>query len=140
MEQTFIMIKPDGVKRGLIGEIVARFEQKGFRLIDAKLLYVSRETAELHYYELREKPFFKELVSFITTGQVFAMVWEAKDAVKNARAIIGATNPVEAAPGTIRGDYALDVASNIIHGSDSVENADREIGLFFKGQAVVTYS
>lgn len=138
MEQTFIMIKPDGVKRNLIGDIVARFEHKGFRLIDAKLLNVSREIAELHYYDLRDKPFFGELVAFITSGPVFAMVWEGEHAVKNARALIGATNPVEAAAGTIRGDYALDVSSNIIHGSDSLENADREIGLFFKGQAAIS--
>ncbi|XEC93851.1 nucleoside-diphosphate kinase [Paenibacillus tarimensis] len=131
MERTFVMVKPDGVKRGLIGEIVARFEKRGFRLAGAKLMAVSRELAERHYIEHKERPFFGELVDFITSGDVFAMVWEGKDAVKIARSMIGKTNPADADPGTIRGDYALTVESNIIHGSDSPESAEREIGLFF---------
>ncbi|WP_270169238.1 nucleoside-diphosphate kinase [Paenibacillus sp. SYP-B4298] len=131
MDRTFVMVKPDGVKRGLIGEIVARFEQKGFQLKQAKVLHISQELAEQHYVEHREKPFFGELVDFITSGPVFAMVWEGKQAVKNARSIIGKTNPQEAAAGTIRGDFALDVESNIVHGSDSDESAAREIALFF---------
>lgn len=135
MEQTFIMIKPDGVNRGLIGDIVLRFERKGFTLRDAQLMVVSREKAETHYSDLKEKPFFGELVDFISAGPVFAMVWEGKNVVKQSRSIIGATNPADAALGTIRGDFATDVASNIIHGSDSIESAEREINLFFGRQS-----
>lgn len=131
MEKTFVMVKPDGVAKGVIGSVVTRFEEKGFKLVDAKLMTVSRELAETHYKDLSDKPFFGELVDFITSGPVFAMVWEGKNAVANARSLIGKTNPVEAAPGTIRGDYALDVSSNIVHGSDSDASAEREIGLFF---------
>ncbi|REK75666.1 nucleoside-diphosphate kinase [Paenibacillus paeoniae] len=131
MEKTFVMVKPDGVSRGLIGRIVARFEEKGFAIVDAKLTQLDRQLAESHYEHLHSKPFFGELVDFITSGPVFAMVLEGKDAVQNARSIIGATNPTDAIAGTIRGDYATDVASNIIHGSDSYENAEREIGLYF---------
>lgn len=131
MDRTFVMVKPDGVARGLVGKIVTRFEEKGFKLDKASLIQLSREHAEHHYEHLREKVFFDELVDFIVSGPVFAMIWEGKDAVKNARALIGATNPSEALPGTIRGDYAIDVASNIIHGSDSDESAEREINLFF---------
>ncbi|MBD2844330.1 nucleoside-diphosphate kinase [Paenibacillus sp. IB182496] len=131
MEQTFVMVKPDGVAKGIIGEIVSRFEKKGFTLAQGKVMTIPTELAERHYGEHRERPFFGELVEFITSGPVFAMVWEGADAVKNARALIGKTNPSEAAPGTIRGDYALDVASNIVHGSDSPESAQREIALFF---------
>jgi len=131
MERTFVMVKPDGVRRGLIGEITMRFEQKGFTLAAARLMTISRELAEKHYSQHLGKPFFEELAEFITSGPVFAMVLEGPNAIANARALIGATNPEKAAPGTIRGDYALDVASNMIHGSDSVESAEREIGLFF---------
>ncbi|RXZ84754.1 nucleoside-diphosphate kinase [Paenibacillaceae bacterium] len=131
MEKTFVMVKPDGVARSIIGEIVARFERKGFRLVDAKLLTISRELAEQHYAEHDGRPFFENLVKFITSGPVFAMVWEGHEAVKNARALIGATNPSESAPGTIRGDYGLIVSSNVVHGSDSLDSAAREIGLFF---------
>lgn len=137
MEQTFIMVKPDGVSRGLIGEIVLRFERKGFTLTDAKLMMVPKEKAEKHYSDLKEKPFFKELVDFISSGPVFAMVWEGRNAVKQSRVLIGATNPVDADVGTIRGDFATDVASNIIHGSDSIESAEREIQLFFGKQPVM---
>ncbi|MBJ6361421.1 nucleoside-diphosphate kinase [Paenibacillus sp. GCM10012307] len=131
MDHTFVMVKPDGVARGLIGEIVSRFEQKGFKLIDGKVITISQEIAEQHYREHREKPFFGELVEFITSGPVFAMIWEGKDAVKNARSIIGKTNPSDALPGSIRGDFALQVESNIVHGADSEESAQREIALFF---------
>ncbi|WP_028560640.1 nucleoside-diphosphate kinase [Paenibacillus pinihumi] len=131
MDHTFVMVKPDGVARGLIGEIVSRFEHKGFKLAEAKVMTISQEIAEQHYREHREKPFFGELVDFITSGPVFAMIWEGKDAVKNARSIIGKTNPSEALAGSIRGDFALDVASNIVHGADSDESAQREIALFF---------
>lgn len=132
MDRTFVMVKPDGVARGLVGRIVARFEEKGFKIVEAKLMQLSRETAEIHYEHLKSKSFFDELVDFITSGPVFAMVLEAKDAVQNSRSIIGATNPKEAAAGTIRGDYATDVASNIVHGSDSDENAEREIRMYFQ--------
>ncbi|MHA6485436.1 nucleoside-diphosphate kinase [Paenibacillus sp. strain BS8-2] len=131
MDRTFVMVKPDGVARGLTGDIVARFEAKGFKLADAKLMKLDREVAEEHYDHLRSKNFFGELVDFITSGPVFAMVLEGKDAVKNARSIIGATDPSDATPGTIRGDFAIDVASNVVHGSDSDENAQREINLYF---------
>ncbi|EXX89664.1 nucleoside diphosphate kinase [Paenibacillus darwinianus] len=131
MEQTFVMVKPDGVSRGLVGAVVSRFENKGLKLAAVKLMTIPQELAERHYGEHREKKFFGELVEFITSGPVFAMVWEGPQAVKNARSIIGATNPAEAVPGSIRGDYALIVDSNIVHGSDSPESAQREIGLFF---------
>ncbi|MBW7476543.1 nucleoside-diphosphate kinase [Paenibacillus oenotherae] len=133
MERTFVMVKPDGVKRGLIGSIVTRFEQKGFLLIAMKLMSIDRTLAERHYGEHREKPFFGELVDFLTSGQVCAMVWEGPNAIANARGLIGSTNPAEASPGTIRADFALDISSNIVHGSDSLESAQREIGLFFDG-------
>lgn len=131
MDKTFVMVKPDGVARGLVGKIVGRFEEKGFTIADAKLTSLDRQLAESHYEHLKTKPFFGELVDFITSGPVFAMVLEGRDAVQNARSIIGATNPSEASAGTIRGDYATDVASNIVHGSDSDENAAREISLYF---------
>lgn len=136
MERTFLMVKPDGVQRGLIGEIVSRFEKKGFQLVNAKLMTVSRELAQKHYDELKDKPFFGELVDFITSGPVFAMIWEGNNVISVARAMMGKTNPAEAAPGTIRADYAVSVGMNIIHGSDSPENAKREIDLWFHGEAV----
>ncbi|MBB6449036.1 nucleoside-diphosphate kinase [Geomicrobium halophilum] len=131
MEKTFIMVKPDGVKRQLVGEIVSRFEKRGYTLADAKLMTISRETAESHYGEHSDKPFFGELVDFITSGPVFAMVWEGENVIENARTMMGATNPKDAAPGSIRGDYAVNVGQNIVHGSDSPESAEREIALFF---------
>lgn len=134
MNKTFVMVKPDGVARGLVGRIVARFEEKGFKLAQAQLMQLSRQQAEVHYQHLNEKPFFGELVDFITSGPVFAMELHGDNAVKNARSVIGATNPVEAAAGTIRGDYATDVASNIVHGSDSDENAEKELRNFFQKQ------
>jgi nucleoside-diphosphate kinase len=131
MEKTFIMVKPDGVQRGLIGEIVSRFERKGYQLVGAKLMTVSRELAEQHYIEHKEKPFFDELVDFITSGPVFAMVWQGNGIIAAARQMMGKTNPSEALPGTIRGDYGVNVAMNIVHGSDSPESAEREIALWF---------
>lgn len=131
MEKTFIMVKPDGVQRGLIGEIVSRFEKKGYQLVSAKLMTVSRELAEQHYIEHKEKPFFGELVDFITSGPVFAMVWQGEGIIASARQMMGKTNPSEAMPGTIRGDYGVNVAMNIVHGSDSPESAEREIALWF---------
>ncbi|MFC4768923.1 nucleoside-diphosphate kinase [Effusibacillus consociatus] len=136
MERTFLMIKPDGVQRGLIGQIMTRFEKKGFKLVNAKLMTVSRELAEKHYDELKEKPFFGELVDFITSGPVFAMIWEGNNVISVARAMMGKTNPADAAPGTIRADFAVSVGMNVIHGSDSPENAQREIDLWFNGEAI----
>lgn len=132
MERTFIAIKPDGVQRGLISEIIGRFEKKGFTLVGLKLLNVSRELAEQHYDVHREKPFFKGLVEFITSGPVVAMVWQGDGVVASARKIIGVTNPLSAEPGTIRGDFGVSIGRNIIHGSDAVETAQREISLWFK--------
>lgn len=139
MERTFIMVKPDGVQRGLVGEIVNRFEQKGFKLVGAKLMQISNSLAEKHYEEHKERPFFGELVEFITSGPVFAMVWEGEDVIKTARNMIGATNPQEATPGSIRGDFAVTVGKNIIHGSDSPESATREINLFFEEEELLDY-
>ncbi|ARK30307.1 nucleoside-diphosphate kinase [Halalkalibacter krulwichiae] len=139
MERTYLMIKPDGVQRNLIGEIVSRFEKKGFTLVAAKLMTVSKETAETHYGEHKERPFFGELVSFITSGPVFAMVWEGESVISTARTMMGATNPQEAAPGTIRGDYGVQVAMNVIHGSDSPESAEREINIFFNEEELNSY-
>lgn len=139
MEKTFIMVKPDGVQRNVIGEIVGRFEQKGFKLAGAKLMQISNELAENHYGEHKERPFFGELVDFITSGPVFAMVWEGEDVISTARTMIGATNPAEATPGSIRGDFGVTVGKNIIHGSDSPESATREINLFFDESELVSY-
>ncbi|WP_100331419.1 nucleoside-diphosphate kinase [Bacillus xiapuensis] len=140
MERTYLMVKPDGVQRGLIGDIVARFEKKGFQLVGAKLMNVSKETAEKHYAEHKERPFFGELVDFITSSPVFAMVWEGENVIATARQMMGATNPKDAAPGTIRGDFGVTVGKNIIHGSDSPESAEREIAIFFKQEELVSYS
>lgn len=133
------MVKPDGVERQLIGEIVSRFEKKGLQLVGAKLMSIPKEVAETHYGEHKEKPFFGELVSFITSGPVFAMVWQGEQAVDVTRQMIGKTNPKEALPGTIRGDYGLTVGKNIIHGSDSPESAKREINLFFKQEELTNW-
>lgn len=139
MEKTFIMVKPDGVQRGLIGEIVSRFEKKGFQLVSAKLMSVSTELAEKHYAEHKEKPFFGELVEFITSGPVFAMVWQGNNIISTARQMMGKTNPADALPGTIRGDYGVNVSMNIIHGSDSPESAEREIALWFDEKELISY-
>ncbi|MBF2052287.1 MAG: nucleoside-diphosphate kinase [Candidatus Sericytochromatia bacterium] len=130
-EKTFLAIKPDAVQRGLVGEIIQRFEKRGFKLVGMKLMQVSRETAETHYGEHKGKPFFDGLVSFITSSPVVAMVWEGKGVIATARKMMGATNPQNAEPGTIRGDFAVDVGMNVVHGSDSPESAEREIGIFF---------
>ena len=125
------MIKPDGVQRGLVGEIISRFEKKGFYLKGLKMLNVEQSFAEKHYEDLATKPFFGKLVDYIISGPVVAMVWEGKNVVLTGRKIIGATNPAESAPGTIRGDFAIEIGRNVIHGSDSVESARKEIGLWF---------
>ncbi|WP_047152624.1 nucleoside-diphosphate kinase [Aneurinibacillus tyrosinisolvens] len=138
-QRTFTMVKPDGVQRNLVGEIVTRFEKKGFHLVGAKLMNVSRELAEEHYSEHNQKPFFGELVDFITSGAVFAMVWEGENVISTARNMMGKTNPADAAPGTIRGDYGISMGMNIIHGSDAPETAEREIGLWFKQDELNEY-
>ncbi|MBP1961964.1 nucleoside-diphosphate kinase [Paenibacillus aceris] len=140
MDKTFLMVKPDGVQRGLIGEIVKRFEQKGFQLIGSKLTMVSREQAEFHYAEHEGKDFYERLVNFITSGPVFAMVWQGDQVIPLSRTLIGKTNSLEAAPGTIRGDYAVHTNFNLIHGSDSPESAEREIGNFFKEDEILAYT
>lgn len=131
VEHTFIMIKPDGVERGLIGEVISRFERKGLRLEKIRGLRIDEDMARTHYGEHVDKPFFGDLVSFITSGPVVAMEWSGESAVSVARALMGTTDPKQAAPGTIRGDYGLIVTTNIVHGSDSVESAERELSLFF---------
>lgn len=131
-ERTFLAIKPDGVQRGLVGDVIQRFERKGYKLVGMKLMQVSNETAENHYGEHKGKPFFEGLVSYITSAPIVAMAWEGNNVVAAARQIVGATNPQNAAPGTIRGDFAVDIGRNIIHGSDSVASAERELGIFFK--------
>ncbi|MEW9104905.1 nucleoside-diphosphate kinase [Paenibacillus sp.] len=131
MERTFIMVKPDGVQISLIGDIVGRFERKGFKLVAGKLMKISREQAERHYAEHAQKPFFGELVDFITSGPVFAMIWEGDDVISLSRLMIGKTKVIEAAPGTIRGDYASHTNFNVVHGSDSPESAEREIANLF---------
>ena len=132
MERTLILVKPDAFARNLTGEIIARFERKGLRLVALKLMTMDRDLAERHYAEHEGKPFFGELVSFITSGPLVAMVLEGDQAVAAARQVIGATNPLEAAPGSIRGDYAIEVGQNMVHGSDSPESSAREVALFFE--------
>lgn len=139
LERTFLAVKPDGVQRKLVGEIVRRYEAKGFTLVGLKLMQVSRELAEQHYDVHREKPFFAGLVDFITSGPVVAMVWEGDGVVSAARNVIGATNPLSAAPGTIRGDYGVSIGRNLIHGSDAVDTAQREIKLWFKDEELVSW-
>lgn len=131
MDRTLILVKPDAFGRGLTGEVIARFERKGLRIAALKQMTVDRDLAERHYAEHAEKPFFADLVEFITSGALVAMVLEGHEAVTAARQVIGSTNPLEASPGSIRGDYALEVQTNLVHGSDSAESAEREIGLFF---------
>jgi nucleoside-diphosphate kinase len=131
LERTLILVKPDAFARGLTGEVIARFERKGLRIVALKHMQVERSLAEEHYAEHREKPFFGDLVDFITGGPLVAMVLEGHEAVVAARQVIGATNPLEASPGSIRGDYAVEVQTNLVHGSDGPESSAREVGLFF---------
>ena len=139
-ERTFIAIKPDGVQRGLVGGILGRFERKGFKLVGLKQLVPSRELAEQHYGVHRDRPFFTGLVAFITSGPVVAMVWEGDGVIASARKLIGATKPLEAEPGTIRGDLAVNIGRNVIHGSDAHETASFEIGLWFKADELVEWT
>jgi len=131
MERTLILVKPDAFERNLTGEIIARFERKGLALVALKLMTMDHELAERHYAEHVGKPFFGELVEFITSGPLVAMVLEGDEAVEAARQVIGATNPLQASPGSIRGDYAIAVGQNMVHGSDSADSAAREVSLFF---------
>lgn len=139
MERTFLMVKPDGVQRGLIGRIISRFEDKGFKLVSGKLVQVTEEQAKRHYAEHESKNFFGELVDFITSGPVFAMVWEGDDVIALSRIVIGKTKVTEALPGTIRGDFAAHTPFNLIHGSDGPESAEREIANFFEPEELLGY-
>jgi len=131
METTYVMVKPDGVQRGLIGEIIGRFERKGLKLVGLKSVVPSRETAETHYAVHSERPFYPGLINFVTSGPVVCMAWNGKDAISVARTLIGATNGREASPGTIRGDFGMDMGYNMIHGSDAADTAEFELGLWF---------
>lgn len=130
-ERTLVLVKPDGVRRGLVGEVISRLERKGLTLVALELRTLDRATAENHYGEHSERPFFGELVSFITGGPLVALVVEGPHAVAGVRRLMGVTNPVESTPGSIRGDFALEIGENLVHGSDSVESAAREVALFF---------
>lgn len=139
MERAFVMVKPDGVQRGLVGEVISRLERKGLKIVAMKMLWIPKEMAENHYAEHKEKPFFSALVDYITSGPVVAMVVEGRNAIKVVRTLVGATNPAEAAPGTIRGDFGLDVGRNVVHASDSPQSAEREISLFFSSDEIVSW-
>ncbi len=139
MERTFVMVKPDGVQRGLVGDIIKRFEQKGLKFVGLKMLQITPELASKHYGEHQGKPFFEGLVKFITSSPVVAMVLEGKDCISLVRGMMGATDPKKAAPGTIRESYGIDIGRNVVHGSDSPESAVREISLFFKDEELIDY-
>ncbi len=140
MEQTYIMIKPDGVQRGLIGEVVSRIEKRGLKVAAMRMNVMSEESAKEHYKEHVERPFFGSLIEYVTSGPSVSMVIEGKNAVVIMRAVNGATNPVEALPGTIRGDFAVETGRNVVHASDSPESAQREIAIHFKESEVTSYS
>jgi len=139
-ERTLVLVKPDGVQRGLAGEIISRFERRGLHLVGLKLMSVSEELAGRHYAEHRGKPFFSGVVAFITSSAVVAMAWEGPDAVATVRTMIGATNPTQSAPGTIRGDLAVEIGRNLVHGSDSIERGEHEVRLFFSPDELVEWS
>ena len=140
-ERTFVMVKPDGVNRGLIGEIISRFEERGLKLVGAKFMQIDQDLAEEHYGEHSDKPFFDGLVDFITSDPVMAMVWEGQDATAQVRGMMGETDPADSAPGTIRGDFGLDLGRNVIHGSDHEDEGanEREIALFFDEDELVSW-
>ncbi len=138
--RTFVLIKPDGVQRGLVGDFIRRLERRGLKLVAMQMRSLSRELAESYYQEHRGKEFFRPLVTYVVSGPVVAMIWEGPRAVEVARVTIGATNPIEASPGTIRGDYGVDISRNLIHGADSEASAKREIGLFFEAEDILTYT
>ena len=139
-ERTFLMVKPDGVQRGLVGNVIARLENKGLKLVAMKMMHINPDLASRHYGEHKGKPFYEGLIDFITSAPVVAMIWEGDDVVQMVRTLIGATDPRKAAPGTIRGELAVFTGKNIVHGSDSTESAQREIGLFFKDEDLCYYS
>ncbi len=139
MERTFVMVKPDGVQRGLIGEVIRRLENRGLRLVAAKFMQVSRELAERHYAVHQGKPFYEGLIAYITSGPVMAMVWEGPNAIAAVRQTMGATRPTEAAPGTIRHDFGLQIGRNLTHASDGPETAAFEIALWFRPEELVTW-
>eukprot|EP00111_Clytia_hemisphaerica_P017097 TCONS_00050627-protein len=139
-ERTFIMIKPDGVKRGLVADIIKRFEQRGYKLVAMKMMMADMPLLSEHYGDLKSKPFFPGLVKFISSGPVVAMVWEGKSVVKQGRQMLGETNPLASKPGSIRGDFSIDLGRNVIHGSDSVESANTEISLWFKESELMNYT
>ncbi|GAB1730938.1 hypothetical protein NU195Hw_g4790t1 [Hortaea werneckii] len=138
-EQTFIAVKPDGVQRGLVGEIIGRFERRGYKLAAIKLVTASKEHLEKHYEDLKGKPFFAGLIEYMASGPICAMVWEGREACKVGRQLLGATNPMASQPGTIRGDFAIDVGRNVCHGSDGVESAQKEIALWFKKEEIQSW-
>jgi nucleoside-diphosphate kinase len=139
MEQTLVLVKPDGVQRGLVGEVISRLERRGLKLVAMKLMRVDEPLANQHYGEHAGRPFFPGLVSFITSGPIVAMAWEGENAIGLARQTMGATNPVDSAPGTIRGDLGINIGRNIVHGSDGLESAQRELGLFFQPGDILDY-
>jgi nucleoside-diphosphate kinase len=139
MDRTFVMIKPDGVQRNLVGKILSRFEEKGFKIAALKLIQLDEQLARRHYEEHVNKPFFPGLLKYITSGPVVAMVLEGKGVVEEVRKLMGKTNPLEAQPGTIRGDFGLEIGCNVIHGADSPESAAREIGIYFKEEEIKSY-
>lgn len=139
-ERTLVLVKPDGVQRGLIGEIIARLERRGLKLVAAKFMQVSRELAEQHYAVHKGKPFYEGLIAYITSAPVMAMVWEGPNAVAAVRQTMGATRPTEAAPGTIRHDFGLEIGRNLTHASDSPENGEKEVALWFKPEEIVSWS
>ncbi|KYO32472.1 nucleoside diphosphate kinase 3 [Alligator mississippiensis] len=138
-ERTFVAVKPDALQRRLLGDIVRRFERKGFRLVAMKLVQASEDLLSEHYFALRDRPFYNHLVKYMSSGPVVAMVWQGLDVVKTARAMIGETNPADSRPGTIRGDFCIEVGKNVIHGSDSIESARREISLWFREDELICW-
>ncbi|XP_028904938.1 nucleoside diphosphate kinase 3 [Ornithorhynchus anatinus] len=138
-ERTFLAIKPDGFQRRLVGDILRRFENKGFKLVGLKLVQASEDLLKEHYAALRDRPFYHRLIEYMSSGPVVAMVWQGLDVVRSCRALIGATDPADSLPGTIRGDFSIEVGKNVIHGSDSVESARREIGLWFRAEELLCW-
>ena len=139
MEKTFVLVKPDGVQRGLIGEVIKRLENRGLQLVGAKFIHVSQELAETHYGIHKDKPFYQSLIQYITSSPVMAMVWQGKNAVAAVRQTMGATNPLESSPGSVRHDFGLDIGRNITHASDSPENGEKETALWFKPEELVEW-
>lgn len=140
MERTLVLVKPDGVQRGLTGEVITRLERRGLRLVGMKFMHMTEELARRHYAEHTEKPFFPGLITYITSGPVVAMVWEGSRAIEIVRSTMGKTAPADSAPGTIRGDFALEVGRNIVHGSANAEDAAREVGIFFAADELIDWT